>query len=323
MQLQDWELQVKRGYRKITSQKIAHMLREFVETNYPNENVFIRNMIRQLKCSSYLLVYDNQTIKSIFCNQKSCPICNSIRLAKFLDKFLPIMEEQKYLYHLVLTIRSPNKQNLKKQINRMYKFFDHSAIKKNKIYRRLNKKIIFIRSFETTFNKRMDTYHIHFHILLGGDNEEEVKTYGNLLIEYWLKYFKDSAESEAQYLEKQKKSALENFKYLFKFKDITKGTIPMTYEILKATRHKKLFTAKNIKREKISKALSDSIFDDTDDANISQRFHYDSKSKNWIDEATGEVLVTDEKLKRFKSKNIQERNYKKLHSFFQKKSRSS
>ena len=86
MVIQDWELQVKRNYRKITSQKIAFMLKEYVENNFPDDKVFIRNMVRQIKCSGFLEVYDNDSVKSYFCCQKSCPACNSIRLSKFLDK---------------------------------------------------------------------------------------------------------------------------------------------------------------------------------------------------------------------------------------------
>lgn len=318
MQLQDWELQVKRGYRKITSTNIAVMLKEYVEENFPEDKIFIRNMIRQIKCSGYLLVYEDGTIRSYFCNQKSCPICNSIRLAKFLDKYLSIMEQQQFLYHLVLSIRNPSRQSLKNRIKKMYKFFDQSAIRRNKIYKEFNKKIKFIRSFETTFNRAMDTYHIHFHILLGGDNENEVKTYGKLLIEYWLKYFGELADPKAQYLKKQKKSPLENFKYLFKFKEITKETIHMVYQILKATKNKKLFTTKNIKLEKVVLELSEIEFDDTENLKIIQRFHFDSKSKNWIDPETGECLVTDEKIKKYKGQIIEKKHLKELQSFFQK-----
>ncbi|MEJ2507560.1 MAG: hypothetical protein P8Y81_14975 [Ignavibacteriaceae bacterium] len=68
----------------------------------------------------------------------------------------------------------------------------------------------------------MDTYNVHFHILLGGDNKDEVKNYGELLMHFWLKYFGALADNQAQYLEQQVKSPLENFKYLFKFEEIKK-----------------------------------------------------------------------------------------------------
>ena len=120
MVIQDWELQVKRNYRKITSQKIAFMLKEYVENNFPDDKVFIRNMVRQIKCSGFLEVYDNDSVKSYFCCQKSCPVCNSIRLAKFLDNYLPMIEKQKYLYHMVLSIRNPDQKKLKKLYSHNY-----------------------------------------------------------------------------------------------------------------------------------------------------------------------------------------------------------
>ena len=97
------------------------------------------------------------------------------------------------------------------------------------------------------------------------------------------------------------KSPLENFKYLFKFDDIKKSTIPMVYQLLKATKNKNLFCAKNIKRAEIIKELSESKFNDIKEANVIQRFHYNNKAKNWIDPETGEYLITDKKIKNLKS----------------------
>ncbi|MCG6915885.1 hypothetical protein LJE86_18425 [bacterium BMS3Abin03] len=115
------------------------------------------------------------------------------------------------------------------------------------------------------------------------------------------------------------KSPLENFKYLFKFDDIKKSTISMVYQLLKATKNKNLFWAKNIKRAKITKELSESRFNDTKEANVIQRFHYNNKAKNWIDPDTGEYLITDKKIKNLKSQFIEKKNLKELQVFFANK----
>ena len=73
------------------------------------------------------------------------------------------------------------------------------------------------------------SYNNHFHCLVAGENELEVKGYGELVIDYWLKYFGNLANRKAQYFEPQEKTVLENFKYLFKLKDIKKRIV--TYDL--------------------------------------------------------------------------------------------
>ncbi|MBS4033130.1 MAG: protein rep [Ignavibacterium sp.] len=296
------------------------MLKDYVEKNHPEDEIFIKNMVRQIKCTSALQIYDDDLVRSFFCNQKTCLVCNSIRLAKFLDKYLDKIDDMNHKYHLVLSIRNPGKDDLKQSIDSMYKFFNQSSIKKNKEFVELNKKIIFIRSFETTFNVYMTTYHIHFHCLLAGENETEVKRYGEIMLDYWLKYFGDKADRKAQYLEPQEKSLLENFKYLFKLKDITPSSLPMVYHLLKVTKGKNLFWAKNIKLSKLEKELKESKIKDDTNNQIIQRFFYKNDLKNWIDPETGELFIDDQKENRYKEDIKDQKNYRELQKFFRKQS---
>ena len=197
----------------------------------------------------------------------------------------------------------------------MFKFFNQSSIKRNKEYKCLNDSVILIRSFETTFNKHANTYNNHFHCLLAGENENDVIIYGEILRDYWLKYFGKLADRKAQYLKPQEKSILENFKYLFKVKDIKKSVIPMAYNILKATKGRNLFLAKNIKRDNRKKGLDDQIINDIKER-IIKRFNYHSKAKNWIDIKTGEVFITDEKIKKYPEEIHLTKNYRELQKFF-------
>lgn len=316
MRFDDDVLKVKRHFKKIQSQKIAFMIKDHVEENHSQDEMMLKNMHRQIKCTNNLHVYDNKVVRSIFCGQKTCMVCNSIRLSKFLDKYLSYIEEKPVKYHMVLSIKNPNESNLKESIARMYKFFNQSSIKRNKEFKELNKKILFIRSFETTFNKFANTYNIHFHCLLGGEDANEVKKYGEIMIDYWLKYFKELANRKAQYLEIQSKSILENFKYLFKVKDINKNVLPMVYNLLKSTKGKNLFLAKNIKRDKFKNGIAESRINEIKDANIVQRFNYQSKSNNWIETETGELFITDEMIKRFPEELREHKNYLELKKYF-------
>ncbi len=319
MKIGDTVLQVKRHTKKIISLKVAIMLKEYASKNHPEDEIFIKNMGRQIKCSGSLQVYNNEVVKSYFCNQKTCLVCNSIRLAKFLDKYLDKIDELHSKYHLVLSIRNPGKDDLKKSIDSMFKFFDQSSIKRNKEFVVLNKKVAFIRSFEATFNVHMDTYHIHFHCLLAGNDESEVKRYGEIILEYWLKYFKDKTDIKAQYLEPQEKSLLENFKYLFKLKDIIPSSLPMVYNLLKVTKGRNLFLAKNIKMSKLNKEAKELKIKDDQDSEIVQRFFYKNDFKNWIDPETGEIFIDDKKQEKFENEMKEIKSYKELSNFFRNK----
>ena len=302
-------LKAKRCIKKILSIKTAFKILGYVKVNFPKDEKMIKRMERQIKCSNRLEVYSNDVVRSMFCKQKTCLICNSIRLAKFLDKYLDEITKGTILYHIVLTVRNPQHKQLKKTINKMYGFFRNSAINKNKDYRELNKKVKMIRSFEATLNESANTYHIHFHILLASKNEQEVNIYGNLLIEYWMKYFGDKAHKDAQYLEKQERSILENFKYLFKMNDISDNNISMVYHLLKALEGKRLFLAKNIKldKEKI-RELKSKKYNDIENAKIDQTFRYHKEDKNWIDDLTGEIFVIDNDYEKLKQENTEKKN---------------
>ena len=313
MNVQDASLQVKRLLKKKTSLDIAIKLKTFVENNFPEDKEFLKKMNSQICCSAHLLIMSNDVIKTQFCKQKTCLVCNSIRLAKFLDKYLERIDENEIKYHMVLSIKNPDDDNLKSEIDKMFNFFSQSSIKRNVRYRELNKVIKFIRSFESTLNAKAKSFNIHFHILLAGQVEIEVKEYGEILIEYWLKYFGKKANRKAQYLELQERSLLENFKYLVKIKDIDESNIYMFYKLLKVTDNRHLFTAKNF--EKLpSDELKESKFDDVKNEKVISLYSF--FKFNWYDEETGEILVTDEKMKEYKNDLQEIKNYRSLKKYF-------
>lgn len=322
MEISNKSLKVKRQHKKVISQKTAIKIKVFVENNYPEDEKIIKRMVRQIMCAGRLEVYDNDVVKTYFCKQKTCLVCNSIRLAKFLSKTLDYIDQSgNILYHMVLTVRNPSVEDLKETIDKMYGFFKNSSLKKIKRYKELNKKIMFIRSFEATLKEENRTFHIHFHILLTGKIESEVKEYGDLIIKYWLKYFGEKANKKAQYLEEQKKSILENFKYLFKLNDISDSNIRMLYHFLKATEGRRLFTAKKLPRDKsLKKALKELQFNDVENANRIDAFHFHKDAQNWISPFTGELFVNDSDIEEYEIEILEKRNYKELKRFFDKMS---
>lgn len=69
----------------------------------------------------------------------------------------------------------------------------------------------------------------------------------------------------------------------------------MLYHLLKATEGRRLFTAKNLPKDKtIKDALKEIKINDIENANRIDAFHYNKESANWISPETGELFVTEE-----------------------------
>ena len=90
----------------------------------------------------------------------------------------------------------------------------------------------------------------------------------------------------------------------------------MVYNIINATKYKRLFTQKNIHRKQLQKEISEIKMNDIKDAKIVSRFNYYTKSKNWIDIETGEIFITDEKIKKFPEDVHLTKNLRALQKFF-------
>ena len=311
MLITDSDRLLKRINRKKKSTDLAIRLKIYVGANYPEDEKFIKRMQRQIDCNSKLVEYEDGTITSWFCDCKICYICNSLRLVKFLKKYLNAIKQEPFKYHMVLTVRNPELEDLKNKIDKMYLFFQNSGLKKNKTFREYKKNIKMIRSFETTFNVKRHSFNIHYHFLLAGQNENDVNLFGQTTIQCWHNYFGEDANYKAQYLMKQKKSELENFKYLLKLNDITDSNLHMLYHLLNATYRKRLFEKMNIKAIKVEK-------DERQDlkGKIIKCHFYSDKINNYYDSDSKELLVNDKLIRDAKRVKIERKHQRIVSNYF-------
>lgn len=322
MLITDSDRLLKRITQKKLSIDLAIRAKIFVENNFPNDNKFIRRMIRQIDCNNRLIEMEDGRILARYCGQKTCYICNTVRLVKFIKKYLNAVKELKYKYHLVLTARNPDDKNLELMIDKMFRFFRNSGLLKNKSYKSLNKKVKMIRSFESTLNEKSRSFNVHFHSLVAGDDEEEIRRYCELIIEYWLKYFNQDANKGAQYMSPQKKSELENFKYLLKLKNVTESNMYLFYNLIKALEGRRLFMAKNIRS--IKKTLDDikelNKEYDSSKEKIKRFFYYSDKQKNFFDSENKMMLENDELIEKARVEKIERKNLIELKEYLKEKS---
>ncbi|MCF8260694.1 MAG: protein rep [Melioribacteraceae bacterium] len=319
MKITELEKLKKRIRRKNDSYIIAlDMLKKFNEVGLKDGRLK-KKIERQLNCCSFLEVYSNDETRTWFCGQKTCRLCNSIRMAKLLGVYKEQVEKYQFNYHLSLTMEnlycksekdehgvySLNYKNeemtISKRIDEMFKFWHNSMLCKLDIYKKLTKEVNFIRSWEVTFN-RVNSVHPHFHLLLVSNNEDSIKTLGNLIIIYWIKWWerrKVRCVNEAQKLEPIRKTILENFKYCLKLSDIKNSNALKLIELLRATDSRRLFTQKGF--------MSESKLEDINKRNISDieevkrnvlesatkihKLHYSNEIGGYYSESTGECYI--------------------------------
>lgn len=185
MELQDLKgIEVKKDYvnqilinnkynQEVITEYYHQLQQEFKEINFQNK---IDNIST---CNSWWLLdyYKQQKVKDFkktnLCKDKFCNNCKKVKQASRLSKFMPLInqyKEDKYLYHLTLTVPNCKGSDLAQTIKTMFLSF-------RRIIRYLNldlklKGLDFeeydfigaIRSLEVTF--KGDNYHPHLHCIL-------------------------------------------------------------------------------------------------------------------------------------------------------------
>lgn len=112
-------------------------------------------------CSERIVVKGDQA-KAEFCKRRWCIVCNRIRTAQLLNKYLLTIDSWEEKCFLTLTVKNPKAYQLLDTIKTMHKFF--TDIKDSE--RKAKRKLVGIRKLEITYNGKEDTYHPHFHFIL-------------------------------------------------------------------------------------------------------------------------------------------------------------
>ncbi|MCB0712675.1 MAG: protein rep [Ignavibacteriae bacterium] len=129
-------------------------------------------------------------LRTHYCNGRLCPICQAIRTAKGINKYLPAIQSFADPYFLTLTRRTVQGEHLRPTIRQMKGEF--SLI--NDLARK-NGKVHGLRKLEVIYNGETGLYHPHFHMILDG---EEVASF---VLKEWLKRNRFSAHRDAQELQ--------------------------------------------------------------------------------------------------------------------------
>lgn len=247
-------------------------------------------------CANVLTQID-KTITSKYCKNRWCLVCNSIRTAKLINEYLPVLKPLKNKYLLTLTIPNVRHDKIYDEIRKMTETWRKINLSINQ-YSKV--KLKGVRKLECTYNYKRNDYHPHFHILISGKKNAEK------ILKQWLKHYPAANRKAQDIRPANNDSLMEIFKYFTKIiADNKKIHIQPLDHIFFAMRGKRVYQPFGIKKvisEEIEELQSEEI------TGIEPKTTFWKWLKqDWIDYETAELLTgyePDEKTKTLIS-NIQ------------------
>jgi hypothetical protein len=187
-----------------------------------------------------------------------------------------------------LTIRNVNREQLRDTVKHMNKSLTN-IIRVIRERKKIN--ISGIRKIEVTYNHITNTYHPHIHLIHDNDC-------GTLIIDEWLKRYKDEAAIQAQDTKQADKDSLnELFKYSTKVSYKAKGDkahkiyIPALDTILCALNNLRTFQPFGTIRKQSEEVEELQVQEIEGIEEVYTEYHYNYEKHDWQDIYTGKLLT--------------------------------
>jgi hypothetical protein len=195
---------LKRAKVKFTQQKL---LRALVKLGSP----LAKKYDATLFCSS-VLEQEGNKLRSRFCNNRWCNICNRIRTAKLIKGYGAAIDSMIDPRFVTLTVPNVPATELRAEIRRMI-----SEFRKIQELRRKHKKPLIrgIRKLEVTYNPDINNFHPHFHCIVEGEAAADE------LIKDWLD--RNTKADKRGQDQREAKNPIELFKYFAKLTSKSKS----------------------------------------------------------------------------------------------------
>jgi hypothetical protein len=263
--------------KKAVSYGIASKLTDVKDS--PLHKAYVRTFF----CNRWIEVDREGGVRTEYCKQRWCPICNGVRTAELINGYLPTLLQLGNLWFVTLTRQSVKANELRSTFQIMKKSLRH--IQHNVLRKKHRITLQGIRKIESNYNANTDTFNPHMHLVLSAENINDVYA----LVQEWLYYNPDTTDSEAQNIRKvdltqkqDKDFLLELFKYATK--TVTKdGFSPdaqdVIYTALFRTRAIQPMGIKKIPKEKRTQQVVKVDFQPLGQV---ENYFYDYQYYDWI-----------------------------------------
>jgi len=172
-------------------------LRSSLEASYRNT----------VYCSAVLTQEHGKIIGS-YCGNRWCSVCNRIRTARAMQRYIPMLVSWSDKYFVTLTLANVQGFELSDTIAGMVRAFQAAKLAMRRTDRH---KLVALRKLECTYNERTQSFHPHFLVIVKGESA------ARLLLLRWLESHPGDAELKGQDVRPcDNQSAREMFKYFTK-----------------------------------------------------------------------------------------------------------
>lgn len=199
----------KRAYRKYINTSLSLRLVDASKIN--PKSTLQKSYFNSYHCCKTIAIHSSGKVKGNYCKNRWCLVCNSIRTAVLIHKYMPVVEDWNDKYFVTLTLPNCDGRDLRATIDEMQKVITQIRKVIQKRYQRgKGEKFIGVRKLECTYNPKTNKYHPHYHFVIDGhDNASE-------LLNIWLKKV-PAAKAVAQDIRPaDDNSSKELFKYFTK-----------------------------------------------------------------------------------------------------------
>lgn len=174
------------------------MLRTPLEKSYRNT----------VYCKAILSQQDGRIVGT-YCGNRWCMVCNRIRTARAIERYLPIVDKWADKHLVTLTVKSVPASELDACIGQMIKDFQSTKLALRRTDRH---KLVALRKLECTYNEFTKEYHPHFHVVA------QTEASARLLLLRWLERHPASTSVDGQDVRRcDGRTLREMFKYFTKF----------------------------------------------------------------------------------------------------------
>lgn len=192
--LSDREALKGRVKRKTISQKLSLNLITVAEKN--NDAGRAKAYWNTYYCQSEVITA-NGRVYSKFCKNRFCLVCQSIRKAQIINRYLPEIQTWEDPHFVTLTVKSVTQAHLPGALKDIHKYFQQITGKhRKKDQRNKGEKLIGVKSLECNFNPVAQSYNPHLHALVR--NRAMAETLVKDWLEKWPSHVANRAAQDIQ-----------------------------------------------------------------------------------------------------------------------------
>lgn len=193
----------KRAKRKHITKPLVTALTEYAKQN---ESFLEKSYRNSIYCSDRVIQEDG-TLRSHYCKNRCCLVCEAIKTARYINQYGPEIESWKSPHFVTQTLRTVPITELRDRLSYMQDEWRATY----KAARKLGIEVKAVRKLEITFNTRTKLYHPHYHFITSDH------IFGEYLVDRHLGRNRQTASSQAQDIRKaDRRSLVELFKYATK-----------------------------------------------------------------------------------------------------------